>query len=141
MKVLLGSLVAAVLLSLLIGGCLSGPLTLEGYAEVVCQSQAELGELEPSTMGEAEEGFTGLYEDMESVTPPEELGDYHATQLALVKYFLDYSKEQDADSELDFSAAIRSTEFQDFATAFREAWYALENETREMLESSGCDTA
>ena len=139
MKALLGSLAAAVLLSILIVGCSSGPLTLEEYTEEVCQSQVELGESEPSTWGEAEKEFARLFEDMEGVTPPEELGDYHATQLALVKYFLDYSKEEGADSELDLYGAVGSTEFQELATGFRQAWNGLEDETQSLLESSGCD--
>jgi len=116
-------------------------MTLEEYTEVVCSSQVELGESEASTWGEAEKGFAGLFEDTEGVTPPEEVGDYHATQLALVKYFVDYSREQDAGSEMDSYEAVDSPEFQALATAFGEAWGALEEETRAILESSGCDAA
>ena len=130
--------VLAVLATLMLVGCGNGAgeeLTVTEYA-AWC-GRLQMGpENEPETWADLEQWVEEIVDEHESVSPPEDLTDYHGSSTNLAREMLKVAKGQDGGEPIDFEVLLGAVG--EASSSYERALENLPSAVRDELAASDC---
>ena len=113
----------------------TGALTLDEYL-LNCALVEELRDW--TTYGELSAASAKMIEVFSKLTPPDEVADWHAKGLALVRNFKPLVDTQPADQEIGIEFFPIAAEVEPLADAVTQAENELPDEIRSQMTEAGC---
>lgn len=112
------------------------PMTLQEYAKTICVLENAGDDAE--TWGDMADALQGAIDAYESVSPPEDVREYHLAVLAGFKSVHESAKGKDADAQANPFELIAEPSMLVLGVAITSAEDSLDADTRAVLVTHGC---